>query len=220
MHISCASLYLCAHTEKHTHAYRQAPTHTDASHEIHIDTHTHTDTPHTDTPHTDTHTDTPHTDTHTDTHNVHTQHETHIYTGTHTDTRIDTHAHDIQTHKHNIHTDTDRQTQTDRHTHTHRYTDTQKHGRCKKFHHPWKGPFIVMDKLGNTTYKIKPIHNGGRWQFVHFDRLKPCTRTMEEVDLHSPEEWAGERLPSKKILLKILTKILVKISLRSCCKIL
>eukprot|EP00731_Ephydatia_muelleri_P033524 Em0031g32a len=69
-------------------------------------------------------------------------------------------------------------------------------GRCKKFHHryPWKGPFIVMDKLGNTTYKIKPIHNGGRWQFVHFDRLKPCTRTMEEVDLHSPEEGAGERL--------------------------
>ena len=67
-------------------------------------------------------------------------------------------------------------------------------GRCKKFHQPWKGPFIVMDKLGNTTYKIKPIHNGGRWQFVHFDRLKPCTRTMEEVDLHSPEEGAGERL--------------------------
>eukprot|EP00731_Ephydatia_muelleri_P014930 Em0008g650a len=51
-----------------------------------------------------------------------------------------------------------------------------------------------MDKLGDTTYKIKPIHNGGRWQFVHFDRLKPCTRTMEEVDLHSPEEGAGERL--------------------------
>ena len=61
-------------------------------------------------------------------------------------------------------------------------------------YHPWKGPFIVMDKLGDTTYKIKPIHNGGRWQFVHFDRLKPCTRTMEEVDLHSPEEGAGERL--------------------------
>ena len=67
-------------------------------------------------------------------------------------------------------------------------------GRCKTFHHLWKGPFIVMDKLRDTTYKIKPIHNGGRWQFVHFDRLKPCTRTMEEVDLHSPEKGAGERL--------------------------
>ena len=24
-------------------------------------------------------------------------------------------------------------------------------GRCKKFHHPWKGPFIVMEKKGSST---------------------------------------------------------------------
>ena len=27
-------------------------------------------------------------------------------------------------------------------------------GRCKKFH-PWKGPFIVVEKKGSSTYKIK-----------------------------------------------------------------
>ena len=49
-------------------------------------------------------------------------------------------------------------------------------GRCKKFHHPWKGPFIVVEKKGSSTYKIKD-RNGGKFQIVHFDRLKPCMKT-------------------------------------------
>ena len=32
--------------------------------------------------------------------------------------------------------------------------------RCKKFHHPWKGPFKVVEKKGSSTYKIKD-RNGG-----------------------------------------------------------
>ena len=46
-------------------------------------------------------------------------------------------------------------------------------GRCKKFHHPWKGPFIVVE---SSTHKIKD-RNGGKFQIVHFDRLKPCMKT-------------------------------------------
>ena len=69
----------------------------------------------------------------------------------------------------------------------------QSPGRCKKFHYPWKGPFIVMDKLGNTYYKIKPIHNGGRWQFVH-DRNLAYERWRRWIYIRLHEEGAGERL--------------------------
>ncbi|KAL5510632.1 hypothetical protein EMCRGX_G006204 [Ephydatia muelleri] len=59
---------------------------------------------------------------------------------------------------------------------------------------PGKGrPFIVMDKLGNTYYKIKPIHNGGRWQFVH-DRNLAYERWRRWIYIRLHEEGAGERL--------------------------
>eukprot|EP00731_Ephydatia_muelleri_P004933 Em0002g1109a len=40
----------------------------------------------------------------------------------------------------------------------------------------WKGPFIVVEKKGSSTYKIKDLI-GGKFQIVHFDRLKPCMKT-------------------------------------------
>eukprot|EP00731_Ephydatia_muelleri_P034875 Em0083g2a len=47
-------------------------------------------------------------------------------------------------------------------------------GRSRKLHHPWKGPFKVMERLGETTYKIKNLQGRRKTTFVHFDRLKPC----------------------------------------------
>ena len=41
-------------------------------------------------------------------------------------------------------------------------------GKCKKFHHPWKGPFIIIERLGTATYKTKPAWNGWKCQIVHF----------------------------------------------------
>ena len=46
-------------------------------------------------------------------------------------------------------------------------------GKCKKLHHPWKGPLVVVDKVGDSTYKIQR-KEGGKFQIVHFDRLKRC----------------------------------------------
>ena len=46
--------------------------------------------------------------------------------------------------------------------------------RSRKLHHPWKGPFKVMERLGETTYKIKNLQGRRKTTFVHFDRLKPC----------------------------------------------
>ena len=43
-------------------------------------------------------------------------------------------------------------------------------GLSRKLHCPWKGPFKVVERIGNSTYKIKGI----RGTKMHFDRLKPC----------------------------------------------
>eukprot|EP00731_Ephydatia_muelleri_P013265 Em0007g575a len=44
-------------------------------------------------------------------------------------------------------------------------------GKSRKFHHPWKGPFKVVERVAGCTYKIKCI-KGTKTQCVHFDRLK------------------------------------------------
>ena len=44
-------------------------------------------------------------------------------------------------------------------------------GKCKKLHHPWKGLFVVVDKVGDSTYKIQR-EESVKFHIVHFDRLK------------------------------------------------
>ena len=45
---------------------------------------------------------------------------------------------------------------------------------CRKLHHPWTGPYKVLDKLSDVTYKIAPVQNVNKSSVVHFDRLKIC----------------------------------------------
>ena len=45
-------------------------------------------------------------------------------------------------------------------------------GQCRKLHHPWTGPFKVVECIGECDYKIKS-KNGKMIRVVHFDRLKP-----------------------------------------------
>eukprot|EP00731_Ephydatia_muelleri_P014390 Em0008g110a len=56
-------------------------------------------------------------------------------------------------------------------------------GQCRKLFHPWTGPYTVVKNMGSCTYKIKN-QRGGRYQIVHFDRLKPCMKQSTEVDVH------------------------------------
>ena len=56
-------------------------------------------------------------------------------------------------------------------------------GQCRKLFHPWTGPYTVVKKMGSCTYKIKN-QRGGRYQIVHFDRLKPCMKQSTEADVH------------------------------------
>ena len=53
-------------------------------------------------------------------------------------------------------------------------------GNTKKLHHPWKGPYRVLKRLTDSTYKIQSLGNPRECAVVHFNRLKPCTSATAE----------------------------------------
>eukprot|EP00731_Ephydatia_muelleri_P005415 Em0002g1591a len=53
-------------------------------------------------------------------------------------------------------------------------------GRSRKLHHPWKGPLKVVERLGESNYKIKSLQGRKKTQIVHFDKLKPCVASTAE----------------------------------------
>lgn len=65
-------------------------------------------------------------------------------------------------------------------------------GQCRKLHHPWTGPFKVVECIGECDYKIKS-KNGKMIRVVHFDRLKPFvpgtrTETFQGQPPENPDE--------------------------------
>ena len=54
--------------------------------------------------------------------------------------------------------------------------------RSKKLHHHWMGPFEVVTKLSDVTYRIRHTRNRRLRKVVHFDRLKPCTAEIPVPD--------------------------------------
>ena len=67
-------------------------------------------------------------------------------------------------------------------------------GQCRKLHHPWTGPFKVVECIGECDYKIKS-KNGKMIRVVHFDCLKPFvpgTRTATFQGPRPPPENPDE----------------------------
>ena len=54
------------------------------------------------------------------------------------------------------------------------YSPVVAKGRSKKLHHPWLGPYMIIKKLSDVTYRIQHCNNKKKRMVVHFDRLKPC----------------------------------------------
>ena len=52
-------------------------------------------------------------------------------------------------------------------------------GASRKLHQPWTGPYKIIKRLADVTYRIQNC-NGRRHRrlVVHFDRLKPCRQDM------------------------------------------
>ena len=66
-------------------------------------------------------------------------------------------------------------------------------GRSKKLHRPWKGPFRILKKLSNVTYRIQNARAPQQRLVVHFNRLKcysPCMRPAITPPLQTPPEPA------------------------------
>lgn len=58
-------------------------------------------------------------------------------------------------------------------------------GQSKKLHHPWTGPYKILEKISDSDYKIKGLRGRKQCHIVHFDRLKRCTpgtRFDNEID--------------------------------------
>ena len=50
-------------------------------------------------------------------------------------------------------------------------------GTSRKLYRPWSGPFVVVKKLSDVTYRVQELRNRRRRLVVHFNRLKPYRRT-------------------------------------------
>ena len=76
-------------------------------------------------------------------------------------------------------------------------------GKSKKLHRWWTGPFKVVKKLSEVTYRIQHVSNRAKRLVVHFDRLKQCnpnvrldTRHTQQQDNVEPVQQQ-QRLPSR-----------------------
>ena len=75
----------------------------------------------------------------------------------------------------------------------------RKKGQTKKLHSPWQGPYIVMTKIDDVTYRIEAIDNPRRRKVVHFTRLKLCGVPYYICLLYtspSPRDLSTTRMPS------------------------
>ena len=59
-------------------------------------------------------------------------------------------------------------------------------GRAKKFHKPWSGPYEILTRLSDNTYRIKNTQRPFRTKVVHFNHLKKCVPGTR-FSHHSPD---------------------------------
>ena len=59
-------------------------------------------------------------------------------------------------------------------------------GASKKLHHPWSGPFRVLKRISDSTYRIQQLQGRKYRKIVHFDRLKLCPNNIRLDDLGGP----------------------------------
>jgi len=58
------------------------------------------------------------------------------------------------------------------------YTSVVPRGCCKKLHCPWSGPFKVLKKISEVTYRIQRCEGRKQRLVVHFNRLKLCPQDI------------------------------------------
>ena len=56
------------------------------------------------------------------------------------------------------------------------------HGRAKKLHCPWTGPYRIIARLSDAVYRIQHIRLCRKRVVVYFDRLKPRSPTTRQPE--------------------------------------
>ena len=64
-------------------------------------------------------------------------------------------------------------------------------GKSRKLYRPWSGPFIVVKKLSDVTYRVQETNNRRRRIIVHFNRLKPYQHSTSQY-----QKLRREQIPS------------------------
>ena len=59
------------------------------------------------------------------------------------------------------------------------HTTALSRGNTKKLHHPWTGPYRVINRLSYSTYRIQLLQTPHKQLVVHFNRLKPCGDALD-----------------------------------------
>ena len=68
------------------------------------------------------------------------------------------------------------------------YCTATSRGQHRKFHRPWTGPYRIIHKLSDVTYRIQNMRARRQRIIVHFNRLKLC-----HPDMRIPEETPRSR---------------------------
>ena len=61
-------------------------------------------------------------------------------------------------------------------------------GSCRKLHRPWKGPYTIVKKVSDSTYRIQHLQKRKDRQVVHFNRLKPCNKNIRLEVAETPTD--------------------------------
>ena len=77
-----------------------------------------------------------------------------------------------------------------------RYDPQLKPGESNKFHHQWEGPYEILERVADVTYRVKKVRGRSRKsQAVHFNNVQLYKRPGNGVDA-SQGENVTSLLPS------------------------
>ena len=65
-------------------------------------------------------------------------------------------------------------------------------GSSRKLHRPWKGPYTIVKKMSDSTYRVQHLQKQKDRQVVHFNRLKSCPKSICLENAETPP-YANQR---------------------------
>ena len=82
------------------------------------------------------------------------------------------------------------------------HTPAVPRGKCRKLNHPCNGPFQILQRVSDSTYKNNKIKclKGNKMQCVHFDRFKPVSSSVPPISIPEPPPPTHEPPPPPPFL--------------------